>query len=181
MIRLFAALSLPEAVAAPLLARQTGLAGARWRPREAFHITLRFVGEIREDTARDLDLELDRIALPPMTLNLDGVGAFGEGREIHAVWAGVGESLELSRLNKACERACRAVGIEPDGRKYRPHVTLAYLNHPNPADVAAWLETHALLKSEPFEISRFGLYSSQLSPQGSRYHLEQAYALEATA
>ncbi len=181
MIRLFAALSLPEAVAAPLLARQTGLAGARWRPREAFHITLRFVGEIREDTARDLDLELDRIALPPMTLNLDGVGAFGEGREIHAVWAGVGESPELSRLNKACERACRAVGIEPDGRKYRPHVTLAYLNHPNPADVAAWLETHALLKSEPFEISRFGLYSSQLSPQGSRYHLEQSYALEATA
>ena len=67
MIRLFAALSLPEAVAAPLLARQTGLAGARWRPREAFHITLRFVGEIREDTARDLDLELDRIDLPPMT------------------------------------------------------------------------------------------------------------------
>lgn len=181
MIRLFAALSLPEAICTPLLARQTGLAGARWRPQEAFHITLRFVGEIREDLARDLDLELEQIVLPSMNLRLDGVGAFGEGREIHAVWAGVSESPELSRLNKACERACRTVGIEADGRKYRPHVTLAYLRHPDPVDVAAWLETHALLKSEPFEVSRFGLYSSQLSPQGSRYRLEQTYDLEATA
>ena len=181
MIRLFAALSLPEDIATPLLARQTGLAGARWRPREALHITLRFVGEIREDLARDLNLELAQIALPPMKLSLEGVGAFGEGREIHAVWAGVSESADLARLHKACERACRTVGLEPEPRKYRPHVTLAYLRHPDPVDVATWLETHALLKSVQFEVNQFGLYSSQLSPEGSRYSLEQTYDLEATA
>ena len=32
--------------------------GARWRPLEALHVTLRFFGDIREDIARDLDTEL---------------------------------------------------------------------------------------------------------------------------
>ena len=58
MIRLFAALAIPSDVGRALQARQTGIDGARWRPLEALHVTLRFYGELREDVARDLDAEL---------------------------------------------------------------------------------------------------------------------------
>ena len=49
MIRLFAALAAPPEIGRALQARQTGIEGARWRPLEALHVTLRFYGEVRQD------------------------------------------------------------------------------------------------------------------------------------
>jgi 2'-5' RNA ligase len=46
------------------------------------------VGEIAEDVAADLDGELSAITAPPFEVVLKGVGSFGEGRDIRAVWAG---------------------------------------------------------------------------------------------
>lgn len=177
MIRLFVAVAVPPELAPGLQARQSGIAGANWRPAEAFHITLRFVGDVREDVADDLHLELERIAAAPLTLELEGVGAFGEGPELHAVWAGVKENDALRRLAKACETAARRSGLKAEARAYRPHVTLAYLKRPDPAEVVAWLSANALLKSPPFEVKSFGLYSSLLLSGGSRYQLEQIYRL----
>lgn len=177
MIRLFAAVAVPPELGEGLKARQNGLAGANWRPPEAFHITLRFFGEVREDVADDLHLELEHIAAAPMILELAGVGAFGEGPDLHAVWAGVKENEALRRLAKACETAARRSGLKAEARAYRPHVTLAYLRRPDPPEVTAWLSAHALLKSPPFEVKSFGLYSSLLLSGGSRYQLEQIYRL----
>ena len=98
MIRLFAALAIPEDIAQDLVARQDRLPGARWRPPEAFHITLRFVGDVAENVAADLDAELTTVGGGPLELSLQGVGAFGEGADIHAIWAGVEESEALRHL-----------------------------------------------------------------------------------
>lgn len=177
MIRLFAALSLPPEIAEPLMARQSGLPGARWRPRESLHVTLRFFGEIPEDVAADLDAQLAALAEPDFDLVLEGVGCFGEGRSIEAVWAGVADNEALSRLARACEAAARRAGVKPDSRRYHPHVTLAYLRRPDPSAVAAWIQSHNLLRSPPFRAGAFGLYSSWLGRKGSGYRLERSYRL----
>jgi 2'-5' RNA ligase len=177
MIRLFAAIPVPEEIGEPLQRRQHGLPGARWRPLEAFHITLRFFGDVQERAAEDLDLELDRITSAPFGLTLDGVGAFGEGPEIHAVWAGVEENERLRVLAGRCESAARRAKLAADGRAYRPHVTLAYLRRPDPTDVATWIQANALLRSPAFAVDRFGLYSSHQTSDGSRYVLEREYRL----
>lgn len=177
MIRLFAALAVPEEIAQGLARRQTGLEGARWRTAEQLHVTLRFFGEVREDLARDLDAELSTLSGRPFEIELEGAGAFGEGGDIHTIWAGVGDHPELRRLARACTTAARRVGLRPDRRKYRPHVTLAYLRHPDPDRVAAWIQANNLLKSPPIRIDRFGLYSSFLSADGAQYRLEAAYSL----
>jgi RNA 2',3'-cyclic 3'-phosphodiesterase len=117
MIRLFAALSVPQDVRTALAARQTGIEGARWRPPEALHITLRFFGELREDVARDLDAELVGVKGRPFEIALSGAGSFADGDEIHAVWAGVTETPELARLAAACEAAARRAGLPPDRRR----------------------------------------------------------------
>jgi 2'-5' RNA ligase len=177
MIRLFAAVPMPGEVAEALARRQQGLEGAKWRTREQLHLTLRFFGELREDIARDLDAELAGLGGEPFEITLEGVGAFGEGREINAVWAGVAETPALRRLAKACEAAARRAGLKPDTRHYRPHVTLAYLRHPDPDRVAAWIQANNLLKSPPIPVDRFGLYSSVLASQGAHYRLEAEYPL----
>lgn len=177
MIRLFAAIAIPPEIGRGLVARQVGIDGARWRPLEAFHVTLRFYGEVRQDVARDLDAELLRVAGRPFEIALEGAGSFADGDEINAVWAGVADSAELRRLAEACEGAARRAGLKPHKRNYKPHVTLAYLRRPDPAEVAAWIQSNNLLKSPPITVDRFGLYSSVLTKDGSHYTLEAEYGL----
>ena len=156
---------------------KAGIEAARWRAPESLHVTLRFFGELREDLARDLDGELAQVRARPFELRLEGAGAFQDGADVHAVWAGVATSPELDRLAGACEAAARRAGLKPDRRRYRPHVTLAYLRHPDPAQVAAWIQANNLLKSPPIRIESFGLYSSVLTKEGSVYELEAEYRL----
>lgn len=177
MIRLFAALAIPPDIGRPLQTRQTGIDGARWRPLEALHVTLRFFGDVRQDVARDLDTELTTITSRPFSIALKGAGAFDDGDDIHAVWAGVEDSPGLSRLADACETAARRAGLKPEKRRYLPHVTLAYLRRPDPTQVGAWIQANNLLKSPEIAIDRFGLYSSHQSREGSYYRLEAEYRL----
>jgi 2'-5' RNA ligase len=177
MMRLFAALHVPPEIGEGLARRQHGLEGARWRPLEALHVTLRFFGDVREDVATDLDIELAAIVGEPLELTLDNVGAFGEGRDIHAVWAGVQDNAALRQLASRCEAAARRAGLKGESRLYKPHVTLAYLSQANPVEVAEWIQANNLLRSPPFRVDSFGLYSSTLGPGGSAYRLEREYLL----
>jgi 2'-5' RNA ligase len=177
MIRLFTAIAVPPEIGQGLLTRQHGVEGARWRPLEAFHITLRFIGDVQEPVAAELDEALAEIAAPAFDLALAGVGHFGEGAEIHAVWAGVEDSAPLRQLQKANERACREVDLKPESRLYTPHVTLAYLKRPSVPEVGAWIQANNLLHSPSFRIDRFGLYSSWRTHEGSAYRLEREYPL----
>jgi 2'-5' RNA ligase len=177
MIRLFAALAIPPEIGRALQARQSGIEGARWRPLEALHVTLRFYGEIRQDVARDLDAELVGVSGRPFSIRLEGAGSFADGDGINAVWAGVAESPELRRLAETCETAARRAGLKPEKRAYRPHVTLAYLRRPDPAQVAAWIQGNNLLKSPEIAVDRFGLYSSHMGNEISHYRLEAEYRL----
>ncbi len=179
MIRLFAALAVPGDIAAGLARHQTGLLGASWRKAESLHVTLRFFGEIDEARAEDLDAALCVIRGEPLDMQISAVGAFGEGQDIHAVWAGVEISAPLSRLSSACERAARRAGLKAQPRAWKPHITLAYLHRADPASVAAWIQTHNLLKSPPFCLDSFGLYSSWSGHGGSSYRLERSYRLAA--
>ncbi len=177
MIRLFAALPVPFDVAEGLTPLQTGVPGARWRPSEALHVTLRFFGEVSEPMAEDIDDALGRIRQAPFPVQIEGAGAFGELEHMRAVWAGVAACEPLVRLAGKCETAARKLGLKGEARTYRPHVTLAYLNHSPEPRVAAWVAQHNLLKPPPWTADRFGLYSSRLAPDGSRYTLEREYRL----
>jgi RNA 2',3'-cyclic 3'-phosphodiesterase len=177
MIRLFAALEVPEDIGRALQRRQQGLPGARWRSLDQLHITLRFFGEVPEPQAAEIDDQLSRIRGEPLEITLQGVGAFGEGAAVRSVYAKVVESPALARLAARCEAAARKAGLKGEARGYCPHVTLAYLKRSDPGRVAAWIQGHNLLHSPPFHLAQFGLYSSWASPDGSRYDLERSYPL----
>ena len=77
MIRLFVALEIPEQVRARLAMLGGGVPGARWMSAEQLHLTLRFIGEVDENEANDIDDALATIRAPKFTLELAGVGEFG--------------------------------------------------------------------------------------------------------
>ncbi len=117
MIRLFAALDLPEPVAESLMRLQSGVPGARWQTREQLHLTLRFIGEVDGRDAASIDDMLSAIHDPRFTLELKGVGEFG-GKNPRALWAGAAPNEALKHLQRKIETALQRLGLPPEERKY---------------------------------------------------------------
>ena len=85
MIRLFTALEIPAPQADRIAMLQSGLRGTRWISRDFLHITLRYMGEVDERMAWDIDRALSDIHVDPIDITLEGIGQFGNKRP-HSVW-----------------------------------------------------------------------------------------------
>lgn len=176
-LRLFAALPIPDEIASSLKSVQRGVPGARWRPRENFHLTLAFFGEMTEPQAEDLDGELACIRSRPFDIAIKGAGSFG-GRDPHALWMGVAAHPSLMNLAQACHRAAKRAGLKPESRRYTPHVTVAYLKKPELEKVKAFERQCALFQTPPFTIDRFHLYASlPRKDEPNIYRVEAEYPL----
>lgn len=178
MLRLFIALPVPDPVAHALAALQRGVPGARWSPRSNLHVTLRFVGDLDEARAGELDEALGQITVPGFDMSVGRGGFFG-GAQPHALHVHASGGEGLAALRRRCERACRDTGLAPNTRAYTPHVTLAYLSRAaDPALAVQFEQVNALFSAGPWRADRFYLYSSRLTPRGSAYRIEAEYPLD---
>ena len=177
MPRLFTAIEIPASVAQMLTFLRGGLPGARWIDPQNYHITLRFIGDV------DLTCRERR--------GLDARYA-STARRSSCGWTGLRPSAAASRarcspmsrrrrrlmdLQAEHERLMQRVGLEPEGRKYTPHVTLARLRDSSSRQVADYLSERGSFRSAPFRVERFVLYSSRDSVGGGPYVVEEAYPL----
>src|SRR5271157_6266126 len=134
MPRLFTGLELPEAIAAQVALARGGVHGARWMEPADYHITLRFVGDVGHDVALDIAEILDEIRRPPVIVRFDGLSWFG-GDKPRALVARIRPESALVELQAEHERRFRRIGLEPETRKYTPHVTLARVRGVGPRAV----------------------------------------------
>ncbi len=176
-MRLFLALSLPEPLRGRLAALCTGLPSARWVAPENLHLTLRFIGEVDGGQARDLDAALVQVWAPRLTVTLASVGRFGSGRKLRALWVGIEPNPDLDRLYRKLDHAVRDAGLAPEGRNFKPHVTLARFKGESGRGLHDYLAHHATFRAETFEARDFVLYSSFLSHGGAIYTAEATYPL----
>jgi RNA 2',3'-cyclic 3'-phosphodiesterase len=178
MPRIFTGLELPAEVIQSLAALRGGLPGARWIDPENYHLTLRFIGDVDDTVAREVASMLGKVSRPPLELRFDGLSSFG-GRRPRAVIATLAQTPALMELQAEHERLMQRVGLEPEGRKFTPHVTLARLRDSSSRQVADYLATRPFLEPLPFRVSRFVLFSSRASVGGGPYVVEAAYPLAA--
>jgi 2'-5' RNA ligase len=176
-MRLFVALTLPDEVRERLAELEDRLPGARWVPPENFHITLRFIGEVDGGLAEDIDAELASLAGEGFLVSMAGLGCFGEGPRTRALYARVAPSEPLTRLKLKVENALQRAGCEPEGRKFKPHVTLARFRGQSGPELERFLVRHALFRAGPFPVADFALFQSFLSGEGSIYREEALYPL----
>lgn len=177
MPRLFTGLEIPSEVAEQLSLYRGGLAGARWIDAANYHITLRFIGDVDFGVARDIGSMLaEERPRGAITVTIDALSAFGGGRP-RALIARVAPTPELTRLQAEQERLMRRVGLEPEARKYTPHVTLARLRNASSGDVAAFIAMRGHFPKLSFTVERFVLYSARDSVGGGPYVVEAEYPL----
>jgi RNA 2',3'-cyclic 3'-phosphodiesterase len=179
MPRLFTGLEIPPSVAQSLAIMRGGLPGARWIDPENYHLTLRFIGDIDDALAREIAIMLGRVHRGAFELRLDGLLSFG-GRKPRAVVASVSQIAPLMELQAEHDRMLQRLRLEPEGRKYTPHVTLARLRDSSSRQVADYLAARGHYRSQSFTASRFVLFSSRASVGGGPYIVEEIYPLAAT-
>ena len=176
MPRLFTGLELPGAIAAQVASARGGIVGARWIDPTDYHITLRFVGDVDRQVALDMAETLDEIRRPPFDVCFGGLSWFG-GDKPRAIVAKIRPDPALIELQAEHERRMRRIGLEPETRKFTPHVTIARVRRVGARAVADYLASRGALSVDRFTAERFVVYSSRESTGGGPYVVEAAYPL----
>ena len=145
-MRMFVALEPPESAVEHLdefLAVRRDAAEFRWATPDQFHVTLAFLAAVPD---RRLDELVERLARAasrrtPLTTRIAAGGAFPNPARARVLWAGLdldeGGRTEVSRMATGARAAAAKSGIEVEGQRFRPHVTVARLKRP--AEVTRWV------------------------------------------
>lgn len=177
MPRLFVAIDLPPAIRERLSSLCCGLPGARWVDPEQMHLTLRFIGEVNSSVFQLVREALTEVRSERFTLRLEGIGFFPPRGRPRVAWTGVRKNDQLVQLRNRIESLLVRSGLEPEGRKFFPHITLARLNGTPGSRIGAYLAQNGMFLTEEFPVLEFYLYSSVLNNRGARHYVEQKYAL----
>jgi len=169
LMRLFVAIAPPSAVldeldiqVEPFRARRLNL---RWTNREAWHVTLAFLGQVDEVATARLMPRLERAARRhhEIVLAFAGAGAFPSPSRANVLWSGIsGDRGALARLAESVAAgASRAGAAPPDrGRRFQPHLTLARCR--TPADVTELVEALGGYQGQSWTADRLHLVRSRL-------------------
>jgi 2'-5' RNA ligase len=176
-MRLFVALDLPWELRERLSRLATGVPGARWVPPENYHLTLRFIGETPGHRAEEIDAALAGLRGRGFSLTFAGVGVHEKAGRLNALYVKVERNPQLDHLRGKIETALQRAGLEPERRRFAPHVTLARLDNVPEAKVVTWLQGHSLFRADPVPIEHFTLFSSRLGKEASVYTAEVEYEL----
>lgn len=152
----------------------------KWVEPANFHFTLRFLGEVPDEEVEEVAQAAEGTwgMRGPSRVALRGAGCFPNVRRPRVIWVGVSEGGErLQELHEALsERLQSALGIEPEGRPFSPHLTIGRVKAP-PADTALAQAIGQLSEAEAgaFPLDRFVLYQSVLRRSGPVYRVLRAY------
>ncbi len=168
-MRLFVAVGIPDVVAADLDRAVTPLRAAwpalRWTGRDAWHLTLAFLGEMPDAAISRLLPRLERAAArhPLISLSLGGAGAFPAPPRARVLWTGVqGERAALSALAASVAAGARRAGAPgaEENRGFRPHLTLARCR--DPVDARDLVASLAGYDGPPWDAGQIHLIRSHL-------------------
>lgn len=184
-MRLFVALNLPKKerdriyrAARPL--RENDIP-VRWLDPDHFHVTLKFLGEVRRERVPAIEGAMAKIAAETksFTTTLGGFGAFPTIRRPRVIWLGVGANPELRCLKQDLEWALGEVGFEAETRSFHPHVTIGRANDRNGAGAFRGLDERMadMVYKGSLKVHTLDLMRSQTSRSGAQYTLHSSMKL----
>lgn len=166
-MRTFIALELPSSFAdeaAGVARRLSKHMNGRFTKREAYHLTLAFIGELNPNDVSAAAAALDTACAgcAPAPLRSDGLGKFGRSHDA-TLWLGIAPHPDLMRLAGRVREELAAHNVPFDAKPFKPHLTLARrVRIPKG-------ELPALAFPEPTYANTVTLFKSTLSREGAVY------------
>lgn len=138
----------------------------RWAGPEQFHVTLAFLASVEDHRLDELVERLGRAAArrTAFPTRFAGGGAFPNVGRARVIWAGLEldeqGATEIDRLATGARAAASRAGIEVEGKRFKPHLTLARLGRP--AEVTRWVQLLDAYAGPPWTADRVTLIASHL-------------------
>ena len=146
--------------------------GIKWVRPELIHLTLKFLGEVGDDSICEV-CEIVRHAAEchqAFSINVDGIGVFG--RPARVLWMGTDTPVELAELQADIEMGLVEAGWPADRKKYSAHLTMARIKNTKAAiDVSKLVDGYEMAKIGSFFADSVCIYKSELTSDGPEYTL----------
>ena len=177
-IRTFIAVEIPPSVqtVAERQIEHLCRAGAefRWVDPKKLHLTLRFLGNIRDTEIPELCQVVQQAvsSMEPIMVSVKGLGAFPNLTHPKVIWLGIGEGKsELQQLQRQVSVGLQKMGFPIESTEFRPHLTLGRIAGSSRLsdEVVEWIERHHDTEFGGFEIDQVIVFSSFLDKEGKTH------------
>lgn len=173
-MRLFVAIEMPEKVKEELIRLQNEFSGlGKINFVRAFHLTLKFLGEVPDEKLSEIKERLKKISFEPFKAKLSRVGAFPNENYVRVIWVGL-ESEKINELQKKIDNCLE--GLFKREERFSAHVTLGRVKF-----VGDKQKLKDKLKKEvkdlEFPVNEFKLIKSELKSDGPVYSDLEVYPL----
>ena len=175
-IRTFIAVDLPQQIKMDIDKMIAGLRhespGIRWVKAANLHLTLRFLGDIPEQSVAGLaeSLKENLGGFGPFELALAGMGGFPNLRKPRVIWIGTGDGTDrLIELAAKVENGCEESGFGKGDKKFSSHLTVGRIKFPDGLESVLNKVEKSTFESPKFTVSQIIVVESDLSPAGPKY------------
>jgi len=185
-MRTFVAIPLPKEVKDEVVRVQGQLRRldlhAKWVELQNLHITLKFLGEIKEELLpkiKEIISGINSLARP-FKLALAEAGGFPSIDRPRVLWMGIAPQDEPVRIIEYLEQKLPKVGFPKEDRKPHPHITLARIKSPKNVHKIKQKVTAFGIERKEWQVYRVSLFKSVLTPHGPLYEeiLSQSLGVE---
>lgn len=169
MKRLFIAIRIPSdekftSACRAIRRSSTKLDKINWIDLENIHMTLKFLGNTKEDVIPAIEQKIEELTKPMASFDicLNRIGAFGSRYQPRIIWVGSDDKIkEINQLHKGLEKHMRAFGFKPTFGNFVPHATLARI-HSIDDKKYFWKQilAHAPLFNHRLEVKEIILFES---------------------
>ena len=182
MIRLFIALEIPDIVKDLVYTRLQESAeytsDFKWEPKEKFHLTLKFIGDIRKELLPDIVREIEFVKdFSTFNSTISKFGFFFRKGQPVILWCNFDTGDQINSLVSELNLRLEKFGIEKDKRNFKGHLTLLRIKNRVSEN---FIKSFKELKYEPiqFNSNKIALIESDLNPTGSEYKVLKIYELK---
>jgi 2'-5' RNA ligase len=176
-MRTFIAIELIDAIRNELAQIQARLrysgADVKWVERENIHLTIRFLGEVREERIEEVSSALDEVARGsrPFEISIKDLGVFPKLEFPRVVWVGLEKGKDESReIAREVDERLERLGFQRESRPFSPHLTIGRVRSPkNKAALKEKLLSTKIEKVLSQKVNSIILFKSELTSQGPIY------------
>jgi len=184
--RAFIAVEITDAIRAELADVQSVVEEANghvsWVRPQNIHCTLVFLGDIFANMVNSITTALKQatVGCKPFEIEIAGLGFFGSARSPRIIWAGMaGRTDALIELQGKITAAVLQVGLKPDEKPFKPHLTIGRVrSNRNAAALVKAIKANETKSFGKVSVERIVLMKSQLTANGPVYSLLLAKSLD---
>jgi len=145
----------------------------KWVNPGIIHLTLKFLGEIREEKLKQVSKAVERVAREssPFLMSIEGMGIFPNFSRPRVIWIGAREEEgKLKSLVSSLEKELKKGGFPEEKRRWTPHLTIGRIKFLKKKEKL--IDFIQLEKEKRFgeeKVRDIQIMQSQLTPEGPVY------------